>query len=150
MNILLVDDEPNYRLLAGSLMKNEGWTVITAENGQEALKKLSQTAVDIIVSDVYMPVMDGFKFHNAVRDDPAFRDIPFLFVSGYDDEFTRAAVKTPKLDGFVKKTQPFSDMKAWIEFLTTPESKRVGFSPFDRSKTGPAQFDRRTPERKRR
>ncbi|HXF99726.1 MAG TPA: response regulator, partial [Bacteroidota bacterium] len=66
MTVLVVDDEPAYRLMVRELLLAEGHDVLLAENGQEALRKLSIVAPDIIVSDIYMPVMDGRKLHRAV------------------------------------------------------------------------------------
>jgi len=129
MNILVVDDESSYRILLSDYLKEQGWNVYAASHGAEGLEKLEKTNIDIIVSDVYMPVMDGLKFHQNVRKIPAFQNIPFLFVSGYDDEYTRGLVKTPKLEGFYKKSAPISELKSWIEFLTTPFEKRLALYP---------------------
>jgi CheY-like chemotaxis protein len=58
--------------------------------------------MDLIISDIYMPVMDGFKLRNAVREMPGWVTLPFLFLSGYDDQYTLEAVKDPKIEGFRK------------------------------------------------
>ena len=129
MNILLVDDEPEYRLLLAHFLESEGNTVFVAENGEDALNKLHDADMDIIISDVYMPVMDGLKFHKAVRSTERFEKIPFLFVSGFDDQHTLSAVKQSKNDGFVRKARPMSELKAWIKYLTTPVDKRTSAPP---------------------
>ncbi len=124
MNILLVDDEPEYLLILSRYLEDEGYTVFSAEHGEAALKKLDQNPVDLIISDVYMPVMDGFKFHKTIRATPKYAKIPFLFVSGFDDEYTISAVKSSKLDGFVRKARPLNELEEWITYLTTPPEKR--------------------------
>jgi len=124
MNILLVDDEPEYRLLLGNFLEQDGHNVITAEHGEDALKKMEDAPLDIIITDVYMPVMDGLKFHKNVRAMPKYEKLPILFVSGYDDQYTLSAVKQSNLDGFVRKARPVSEIKAWIKYLTTPIEKR--------------------------
>jgi CheY-like chemotaxis protein len=129
MNILLVDDEPEYRLLLGNYLEIDGNKVFLAEHGEDALKKLDDAAMDIIISDVYMPVMDGLKFHKIVRSTARFQNIPFLFVSGYDDQHTLSAIKHSNLDGFVRKARPISELKAWIKYLTTPIDKRPPTPP---------------------
>ena len=106
MTILVVDDEPEYRLMLRSVLVNEGFTVVLAENGEDGYRKLKETAVDMIISDIYMPVKDGIKFHKAVRDDPAFATLPFLFVSAYDDQHTLEVVKNAKCEGFLRKARP--------------------------------------------
>jgi DNA-binding response OmpR family regulator len=124
MNLLLVDDEPEYLFLLSHFLKDHGYTVFTAEHGEAGLKILDQESVDLIISDVYMPVMDGFKFHKAIRSNDKFSKIPFLFVSGFDDEYTLSAVKSSKLDGFCRKARPMSELKEWIIYLSTPPDKR--------------------------
>ncbi len=124
MNILLVDDEPAYRLLMGDYLEDQGWKVLTATDGEDALKVLATSAVDCIVSDVYMPVMDGLKFYHAVREIDKYKTLPFLFVSAFDDLHTLTATGTSKNSAFLKKSRPPADLKAWIVYLTTPANKR--------------------------
>src|SRR5713226_356100 len=88
MNILVVDDERLMRSLLRDFLKGLKWTVFEAEHGEEALAIVRTKTIDFIVSDVYMPVMNGLNFHKAVISDPATANIPFLFVSGYDDDST--------------------------------------------------------------
>jgi CheY-like chemotaxis protein len=129
MNILIVDDEAEYRMLLGHYLEGEGNTVFLAENGEEGINKLDDAVMDLIISDVYMPVMDGLKFFKHVRATPRFQNIPFLFVSGFDDDHTISAVKSAKLEGFVRKARPLSELNAWIKYLTTPIDKRPATPP---------------------
>jgi len=144
MNILLVDDEPEYLILLSHYLADQGYTVFTAEHGEAAMKKLDQNTVDLIISDVYMPVMDGFKFHKTIRATPKFAKIPFLFVSGFDDEYTLSAVKSSKLDGFCRKARPMSELKEWISYLSTPPEKRPLQRP---GQTGPGRDGSRDRDR---
>ena len=80
MIILVVDDEPEYRLVLKSVLMTEGFQVVLAENGLDALAKLKESAVDLVISDIYMPVMDGIKFHKTVRSMPEYAQLPFLLV----------------------------------------------------------------------
>lgn len=129
MTILVVDDEPEYRLIMRSVLMSEGWEVLLAEHGEEAMKKLHETKIDMIISDIYMPVMDGIKFHRLVRSDPQFSTIPFLFVSAYDDQHTLDAVKDPRFEGFLRKARPVEELIEWITYLTTPEDRRPKLPP---------------------
>ena len=83
-----------------------------------------------------MPIMNGLKFHKKLRETPRFKDLPFLFVSGYDDEFTRGAVKACQNSGFMQKGRPMEELLNWIRFLVTPASQRTGYSPNDRTLLG--------------
>ena len=150
MTVLIVDDEPEYRALLKDCFAQQGWTVLLSPNGEEALDLMEDNPVDIIVSDVYMPVVDGLKFHRRVRQHPKFNSVPFLFLSSYDDDYTLAAVKGSKIDGFVRKSKPINDIIAWVKFLSTPFEKRKGDAPPDVSTriTGP-QTDREPRHRRR-
>ena len=144
MNILLVDDESSYRMLVKHGLEEEHWTVFEAENGAIAIDILHDEPIDIIVSDIFMPVMDGIKFHKTVRSNKKFENIPFLFVSAFDDDYTVGAVQNILLDGFVRKGKPMPFLKEWIRYLTTPELKRPLTPP---SSEGKIKLDRPSQDR---
>ncbi len=129
MTILVVDDEPEYRLVTKTVLLGEGFQVELAENGEEGMKKLQEADIDLIVSDIYMPVMDGIRFHHAVRGTPRFEKLPFLFVSAFDDQHTLDAVQDPRYDGFLRKARPAEEMVEWIRYLTAPEGARAKLLP---------------------
>lgn len=129
MTILVVDDEPEYRLVLKSVLISEGYKVITAENGEDGFTKLSTNPVDLVISDIYMPVLDGIRFHRKVRATPELASMPFLFVSAFDDQHTLDAVQNPKTEGFLRKARPVNELKEWITYLTTPEEKRAKMPP---------------------
>ncbi len=124
MTILVVDDEVSYRLLMKSLLVDEGYEVLLAEDGEEALEKLEETPIDLIISDIYMPVMDGFKLHRAIRGIPKWEKMPILFVSAYDDQHSMDVIQNPKIEAFLKKGRPFSEIKEWMEYLMAPADER--------------------------
>jgi CheY-like chemotaxis protein len=150
MNILVVDDEPSYRMLLEHFLREEGWSVFTAPNGEEGMNELRKTKMDFIISDVYMPVMDGLRFHKSVLAVPELAQIPFLFVSGYDDDQTLEAVRASKSTGFMKKSKPVEELKAWITYLTTPTEHRRGLPPGTEKKQDPSNRMVRREDRYRR
>ncbi len=80
--ILIVDDSKTVRNLVAFIMKKEGFKVVTAEDGLDGLEKLySSDKIDLIVSDINMPRMDGFTFIKSVREQDAYRDIPIVVLS---------------------------------------------------------------------
>lgn len=80
--ILIVDDSKTVRNLVAFIMKKEGFKVVTAEDGLDGLEKLySAEKIDLIVSDINMPRMDGFTFIKSVREQEAYRDIPIVVLS---------------------------------------------------------------------
>lgn len=129
MNVLVVDDEPEYRLIMRSVLSSEGYNVVVAENGEEALRKMSEVPFDIVITDIYMPVMDGIKFNRAARATKGLEQVPFLFVSAFDDQHTLEAVKDPRYEGFLRKARPVEEMLDWIKYLTTPEGDRPKVPP---------------------
>ncbi len=81
-HILIVDDSKTVRNLVAFIMKKEGFRVTTAEDGLDGLEKLySAESVDLIISDINMPRMDGFTFIRTVREQEAYRDLPIVILS---------------------------------------------------------------------
>jgi two-component system chemotaxis response regulator CheY len=81
-HILIVDDSKTIRNLLAFVVKSEGFRVTTAEDGLDGLEKLySMDSVDLIVSDVNMPRMDGFTFIKTLREQDAYKDVPIIVLS---------------------------------------------------------------------
>ena len=78
-NILLVDDDRHTRLLFEAVLRAEGYSVFTAADGEEALEIMDKKHVDLVVLDIMMPKMDGYKFTETLRQ--ANSDLPILMVS---------------------------------------------------------------------
>jgi CheY-like chemotaxis protein len=142
MNILVVDDEPQFKLLLKTFLAVDGNRVFLAENGEDALALMEQTGIDLVISDVYMPVMDGIKFHRTLREIPGYEQVPVLFISGFDDQYTLEAVKNPKIDGFFKKGRPMAELREWVAYLTAPEEKRPKLPPGGRDISKAERLDR--------
>lgn len=78
--ILVVDDEAQIRTMLTQMLELEGYTVLTAENGEEGLTLVGRYAFDLVITDMIMPVKDGLKFiMELVRDYP---DLKILAISG--------------------------------------------------------------------
>jgi DNA-binding response OmpR family regulator len=82
VNILLVDDNENIRKLMEIYLKQEGYHVLQAENGEKALEILAVTNADIVIADIMMPEMNGFELTKALRD--AQFNMPILMVTAKD------------------------------------------------------------------
>ena len=75
-----MDDRENNLMLVEDLLTGEGYNVVSAVNGKDALEKLqAEKEIDLIISDILMPVMDGFVFCENVKRDKKLRNIPFVF-----------------------------------------------------------------------
>jgi sigma-B regulation protein RsbU (phosphoserine phosphatase) len=92
--VLVVDDHATDRLKMSMAVKNLGHNVEAAKDGQEAMEKLQNTNFDLVLLDLWMPVMDGYDLLAAKRADPRLRDIPVIVVSSRDDtESVRKAIE---------------------------------------------------------
>ncbi|HMA36735.1 MAG TPA: response regulator [Chloroflexia bacterium] len=79
--ILVVDDEPSLLSILEAILQEQGHAVFTAGNGQEALDLLQATTPDLILSDVMMPVMDGYQLVQQIRSRPAWQHIKIVLIS---------------------------------------------------------------------
>ncbi len=92
--ILIVEDEAPIAHVLSVWLRQHGYTVALARNGQEALELLSTTAVDLIVSDMNMPVMDGLTLVRTLRKERGL-SLPFLLLSARCDQAQLAADLKP-------------------------------------------------------
>jgi len=83
--ILVVDDEAGNRDLLRRRLEREGYAVICAEGGQEALAVVAREAVDLVLLDMLMPGLDGLAVLGRLKGDPATRDLPVIVISALDD-----------------------------------------------------------------
>lgn len=79
--VLIVDDSVSMRQMVGFTLREGGFEVVEAEHGQDALDKLKGTAVDLIITDLNMPVMDGITLIKNVRQQPAMKSRPILMLT---------------------------------------------------------------------
>lgn len=78
-HILVVDDDKHTRMLLEAVLKNEGFTVTTASDGEEALSLMEKKHIDLVVLDIMMPGMDGYEFTQTVRDSGS--NLPILMLT---------------------------------------------------------------------
>ncbi len=105
--VLLVDDEPNIRVALRFLVQNEGYQVLEAANGEEALQKMEEHQPDIVVLDVMMPGIDGFEVAKRIRATPNFEHTRIIFLTAkgtQNDRFQGYAT-----GGEVYLTKPFDN-----------------------------------------
>jgi twitching motility two-component system response regulator PilH len=84
--ILLVDDSKTELHHLSELLTKRGYTVRTAENGEEALKRLAEEKPDLILMDVVMPGQNGFQLTRAITRDPNFADVPVIMCTSKNQE----------------------------------------------------------------
>lgn len=79
--ILIVDDSAVMRSTLTSVLSQEGFFIVEADNGQSALDRAAQAKVDLIISDVNMPVMDGLTFARKIKENPDYRFVPIIMLT---------------------------------------------------------------------
>jgi CheY-like chemotaxis protein len=100
--VLVVDDDPDIRDMIGQALELEGWSVVGAANGEEALRVARRgPRPDVILLDLMMPVMNGWEFMDEQRRDSVLATIPVVLISG-DERLTEKAARA-RVAGFLKK-----------------------------------------------
>ena len=117
MNILLVDDNEDYlNFMKESLFLN-GYTVYTANDGAEACTLLGKPDIDLIISDIKMPTLDGIMLHSFARELERYKKTKFIFVSGYGDAYADILNLDGEIDFFFNKTTPVGELLKFIDGL---------------------------------
>ncbi len=101
--ILVVDDEVAIAEVLQDLLEDEGYRVVTASNGREALACVADVRPDVVMSDVMMPMMDGWQLCEVLQTDPSFPSIPIVLMSAAAQPHSRDGCSST---GFVPK--PFN------------------------------------------
>lgn len=111
--ILVVDDEFGVADVLAAILEDADYRVVSASNGRQGLARLAEPPrPDAALIDLMMPVMDGGAMLRAMREDPAFRDLPVVMMSGLDEAAVRA--RAPDFAAFLRK--PFR-FEAVVETL---------------------------------
>jgi len=79
--ILVAEDSSSVRKFIFFALKLTGFEVITAVDGMDALERLPQTKIDLLITDLNMPNVDGIKLIKTVREDPEYKDLPIIILS---------------------------------------------------------------------
>jgi two-component system chemotaxis response regulator CheY len=103
---LVVDDSTTMREMVSYSLKEAGFEAWTAGNGQEALDALDGKTVDLIISDLNMPVMDGLTFLKQVRAREAFKGVPILMLTTESQQSMKDQAKAAGATGWLVK--PFN------------------------------------------
>lgn len=112
--ILVVDDEPMNLELAKTVLSGDGYEIKFAANGQEAIDKLTQTKVDVILMDVMMPIMDGYEATKRIKNDERFCDIPLIIVTAANDKKSLKTGLDAGANEFLTKPYDIGELKLRI------------------------------------
>ena len=101
--ILIADDEPDILEIVAFNLQGEGYEVITAKNGDEAIDRAKKHLPDLIILDVMMPVKNGFQVCAILRMQPAFKDTLIIFLTALNDESTEIKGLETGADDYISK-----------------------------------------------
>lgn len=109
--IFLIDDEPVWLDALSEALEQQNFTVVSSDNGEDALKKIKINKPDLILSDVRMPTMNGFDLYERIRNDPQLKDIPYVFMSSIDDYDAKRVARELGADDYVIKPFDTEDIR---------------------------------------
>jgi CheY-like chemotaxis protein len=118
--VLVVEDDYAIRETLRELLEDEGYRVMWASNGKEALARLHERAPRVILLDLMMPVMDGWEFRDAQQRDPALANIPVVVISadhGLDHKVSGLGV-----DGWLAKPFELDALLATVDRYAQPSA----------------------------
>jgi len=104
--VLVVDDQSSNIQVVGSILGKLGYEIVPAADGATAMKRIALRAPDLILMDVIMPGLSGFEVCRQIRENPAWKDIPVIFVSAADDK--ELVVRAFDEGGVDYVTKPFN------------------------------------------
>lgn len=126
--ILIVDDEPRYLRLMEANLVTEGYSVIKATNGQEAVDKVAREQPDLVLLDIMMPVLDGFAATERIRE---FSSVPIIVVTARGEESARVRGLDLGADDYIVKpfsaTELLARVRAVLRRVTTTSITQQAF-----------------------
>jgi len=123
VNILIVEDSPTQAENLKYLLEDQGYTVAVATNGKEGLDSVRKNRPTLILSDILMPVMDGYELADAIKHDNELKDIPIILITSLTDRKGVASRAAVIADGYFTKPYDDSYLLSKIEFLLSASSR---------------------------
>lgn len=111
--ILVVDDSSTVRKFVSVSLSMQGFQVVTACDGMDALEKLPTQKIDLVITDLNMPNMDGFELIKSLRESPAYKELPIVILTSLSDSLSKERSVELGVHSFLRK--PFSLEKVQYE-----------------------------------
>jgi two-component system alkaline phosphatase synthesis response regulator PhoP len=118
--ILVIDDEPDTVTYFSSLLEDNGYLTVTAENGEEGLSKVSESPPDLITLDISMPETSGVRFYRELRSSEEWKSIPVIMITGVSEDFRSfisSRRQVPPPDGYLSKPVKEEDLLELVQKL---------------------------------
>lgn len=123
--VLVVDDSPTVRKIVQITLQRENIQVVTAGDGLSALAAVSDTQPDLILLDIVLPRMDGYNICHLVRNNPEYRDLPIIMLSGKDGIFDKMRGRLAGSTEYI--TKPFDStelVQSVRHYLDMPSARQ--------------------------
>ena len=117
--ILLVEDSEDSRQVISVSLREKGYQVVLAVNGQEAVNVALNARPDIILMDLNLPIVDGFAATEQIRQHPALSNIPILAITAYDTYGMKDAALEAGCDGYISKPLDFDRLDEILRRILT-------------------------------
>ena len=124
--ILIVDDEPDVVVPIQFLMEQQGYLVMVAERGEDALDLIYQYKPDLVILDIMLPGIDGYEVCEIIRLDPNFRDVKIIFLTARDREVDIAKGLSLGADAYITKPFLNTELVTKVGELLEKTHKEVG------------------------
>ncbi|MBC7683385.1 MAG: response regulator [Ferruginibacter sp.] len=116
-NVLIVDDSKTELLYLTDLLEKNGMSVRTAENAEEAFRRLAEQKPDLILMDVVMPGQNGFQLTRTISRNPEFADVPIIMCTSKNQETDRVWGMRQGARDYITKPVNAAELKAKISAL---------------------------------
>ena len=113
--VLIIEDEPEMRRNLATLLRLEGFQVLTAENGRVGLQLAQRDPPELVLCDVMMPELDGHGVLKALRDDPATMNVPFIFLTAKGEKADLRSGMNLGADDYLTKPVARADLLSAVE-----------------------------------
>ena len=120
--ILVVDDYSTSQRLLGFILRQHNHTVVTAIHGLGALQQLAAIPIDMVITDLSMPEMDGLALLQELRADPRFRNLPVIILTGSAYEQDNVRAKAACATSFLTKPVEAQELIVMVNRLLTPRA----------------------------
>ena len=108
LNILLVEDDQDLNMLIRAYLQQEGYSVVAVYNGLDALNKFNEEKFDLVLSDIMMPLCDGYELARQIREKD--NQIPIIFMSARDDKPSKQLGYKVGVDDYITKPFDFDEL----------------------------------------